>query len=100
MSQPVFYGLLVAFLVVIELGRPAVNAFQAEAGVEPIPRRRRIAIDLLWYVPLAAAVIADLLGSELASFVVGIYFVIAAAGAALSLFTILDRIWRTRARPG
>jgi hypothetical protein len=100
MSPLLFYGLLVAFLVVIELGRPAVGALQKDAGVKPIAGRRRLVIDLLWYAPLAAVVVADLLGSELASFLAGVYFVIAAAGAALSALTVLDWLWRKhRARP-
>jgi hypothetical protein len=99
-SPLLFYGLLAAFLVVIELGRPAVAALQKDAGVEPISGRRRLVNDVLWYAPLAAVVVADLLGSELAAFVVGVYFVVAAAGAALSALTVLDWLWRRiRARP-
>jgi hypothetical protein len=98
MDTRLFFALLIAFLILMELTRPLVRAEQARAGLEPASRRRRLLIAIGWYGALFAAVVAYWLGMEVAGYVLGFYFLAAGFGAALSFVQwiawIGTRVWR------
>jgi hypothetical protein len=85
MDTRLFFALLIAFLIVMELGRPLIRAEQERAGLEPAPRRRRLLIDIGWYGAVSTAVVGYWLGIEIARYLLGFLFLGAGAGAALSI---------------